>query len=180
MQLDRESVHMKMHTKKKCLSFEVRVRVFLKDQHVKWCLSGLDTSRAHTQKVTEAHLENVRQGDCANIRPCPSPCFIWWFSDHGQPHVNDQHVRLLESVSNNQCRPKHKRSEGRVHHEKHRTCGKGLTWGLGWGGPVWILWFIFPSDSVYSDPVRIYEFLPNDFSGKLHHILSWYNHPRGS
>ena len=58
------------------LSFEMRVRVFFKDQHVKCCLSSPDPSRSHIQKVSEVHIEDVRQGKRTNIRPCPSPCFF--------------------------------------------------------------------------------------------------------
>jgi hypothetical protein len=58
------------------LSFEMRVRVFFKDQHVKCCLSSPYSSCSHIQKVSEVHIEDVRQGERANIRPCPSPCFF--------------------------------------------------------------------------------------------------------
>ncbi len=68
----------KAHSKL-CLSFETRVRVFFKDEHVKWCLSSPDHSSSPTQKVTEVQMEDVRQGDWANIRPCPSACFFCGF-----------------------------------------------------------------------------------------------------
>ncbi len=68
-QSDRGSVHMKCHITKMCLSFQTRVRFFFKERVVEMCLSRSDYECTQTQKVSQVYMEDVRQGERANIRP---------------------------------------------------------------------------------------------------------------